>query len=155
MGRWSKNVHFCPRCPFLSSFRVKNVHVEVGRWSKKSSNLDNVVKERPLLPIERLFASMDRVDHQKLLSTPSSTMPYADAAPASKNPIGSRQTCPSAMQIHTYIWTHGKTVQWTSMTVLCDWIWVILRSEKHEVLFLFTFIQIINNVFRITLIRNR
>ena len=43
-------------------------------------NLDNVVKERPLLPIERLFASMDRVDHQKLLSTPSSTMPYADAA---------------------------------------------------------------------------
>ena len=69
---------------------------------KKSSNLDNVVKERPLLPIERLFASMDRVDHQKLLSTPSSTMPYADAAPASKNPIGSRQTCPSAMQIPIY-----------------------------------------------------
>ena len=45
---------------------------------------------------------MDRVDHQKLLSTPSSTMPYADAAPASKNPIGSRLTCPSAMQIPIY-----------------------------------------------------
>ena len=70
--------------------------------AKKSSNLGNVVKERPLLPIERLFASMDRVDHQKLLSTPSSTMPYADAAPASKNPIGSRQTCPSVMQIPIY-----------------------------------------------------
>ena len=52
------------------------------------------------LPIERLFASMDRVDHQKLLSTPSSTMPYADAAPASKNPIGSHQTWPSNNQAY-------------------------------------------------------
>ena len=56
---------------------------------------------------------MDRVDHQKLLSTPSSTMPYADAAPASKNPIGSRQTCPSVMQ-NTYLYTYlysGITVE--------------------------------------------
>ena len=91
---------------------------------KKSSNLGNVVEERPLLPIERLFASMDRVDHQKLLSTPSSTMPYADAAPASKNPIGSRQTCPSAMQIHSYLCIQWNLDKWKTCTV--HWTGILL-----------------------------
>ena len=79
-------------------------------------------QELPLLPIERLFASMDRVDHQKLLSTPSSTMPYADAVQRFKNPIESRITCPL---FATYAW---KWYEWPYFR----FIYTILESETPK-----------------------
>ena len=34
-----------PKCSFLSTFRVKNVHVDVGRWSIKGKNAVHVVMD--------------------------------------------------------------------------------------------------------------
>ena len=58
---------------------------------------------------------MDRVDHQKLLSTPSSTMPYADAVQRFKNPIESRITCPL---FATYAW---KWYEWPYFRFIYSW----------------------------------
>ena len=38
VGRWFKKL------PFLSAFRVKNVQAEVGRWSKKETNMFFTIK---------------------------------------------------------------------------------------------------------------